>query len=42
MLNLLAKNGVKRFDHSEGILGKKSTNLIGRENFGAKTQESDR
>ena len=40
MLNCLTKNGVKRLTHSEGILCKKSTNMIRRGNFVAKTQES--
>ena len=41
MLDGLTKNRVKRLTHSEGILCKKSPNLIRGGNFGAKTQESD-
>ena len=41
MLNCLTKNEVKTLTLSEGILFKKSANLIRRRNFGAKSQQSD-
>ena len=41
MLICRVRSEAKGSSHSGDILCKKSNNLIGRENFGAKTQESD-
>ena len=41
MLNCLAKNEVKRSSKYGDIYVKESSNLIGRKNFWAKTQEPD-